>query len=312
MLFTYVHRKEYANVSQDIAHLYEHLVIYSFQLHLKSLGIYPGLIGSISGETFEQVIFLNATFYDQRVADAYKHFLIAPQSVDAALIPQMLAECEVEDGVTFEIQDKDEMNVQLNSLVAMSWVDNDFAVSHFIDETKVPEVALNTKRTAKEFRDISLGFYFESEALDQDEETLFLRLSVIIEDIVNFGIREKVHGMYHMGRAPISIYNDAMIGGMHLRFKKDVSLRLIKEVAESVLTSFDMVSAVPFIMAQFKEFADRATWKNSVIDYYRHTGMVTSNAYIASLATPERIASIMSKIRIHVRAMDKGDDEWFS
>ncbi|HET6747105.1 MAG TPA: hypothetical protein VFH06_03305 [Candidatus Saccharimonadales bacterium] len=60
---------------------------------------------------------------------------------------------------------------------------------------------------------------------------------------------------------------------------------------------------MPSIAAQFEEFADRVTWKAFAIDYYRHTGIVTNTAYIASLATQERISTILPKIKIHVRSM---------
>lgn len=69
---------------------------------------------------------------------------------------------------------------------------------------------------------------------------------------------------------------------------------------------------MPLISSQFNEFAERPTWRSVVIDYYRHTGILTNNAYIASLATPERIDSILSKLKIHVRVMRKSDEEWFS
>jgi len=89
-------------------------------------------------------------------------------------------------------------------------------------------------------------------------------------------------------------------------------LKLIKETAEKALRTIDVPSAMPLVSSQFKEFADRTTWKSVAIDYYRHTGILANNAYIASLATPERIAPILSKLKIRVRAMRRGDEEWFS
>lgn len=312
MLYTYVHHKEYSNVSQDMAHLYEHLVIYSFHSYLESLGIHPGLIGSVNGDTFEHVAFLNVTFYEKRVADAYVHFLTSSKLVDTTLIPQMLLECESEDRVTFTLRGGAEFDRQLNSLTAMPWMSNDLEATHFVDETPTAEIVLEAKRSAKEFKDIALGFYADSAALDQSEQTLFLRLSVIIGDILELAIRRGLHGAYCVGRTPTAIEGTVMVCGIHLRLKKSVPLKMIRKTAEDALRAIDIHSAMPLITAQFDEFADRATWKSFVVDYYRHMGILTNTKYISSLATPERINSILSKLKIHARVMQKGDEEWFS
>jgi hypothetical protein len=315
MLYTYIHHKEYEGVSQDVAHIYEHLVIYSFHAYLESLGIHPGLIGSVNGNTFEHIVFIHTSFYDKQVADAYEHFLRSPELVDLTLIPRMLLECEAEDKVTFTLQDRDKFNAQLKSLIAMTWVNNDSVVAYSIDETSTPEVVLQTKRAAKDFRNIALGYYVENDALDQDEQTFFLRFSVIVGDIVDFAIRKELHGSYCIDRAPVSIdggTSTIMSSGTHLRLKKNVPLKLIKKTAEDALHAIDVKSAMPLIAAQFEEFADRATWRTLAIDYYRYTGILTNTTHISSLATPERVASIISKLKIHVLVMRKGDEEWFS
>lgn len=312
MLYTYVHHKEYSNVSQDVAHFYEHLVIFSFHSYLESLGIHPGLIGSVNGDMFEHIVFLNATFYEKKVADAYEHFLTSPELIDTSLISQMLVECETEDRVTFIMHDEVEFNRQLDSLIEMPWVSNDSATAHFVDESSTAKAVLEAKQSAKEFRDIALGFYADSDALDQDEQTLFLRLSVIVGDILELTIRRRLHGAYCIDRTPIAKDNAIMGSIHHIRFRRGVSLKSIKKAAEGALQTIDIQSGMPFITAQFEEFADRTTWKSFVIDYYRHTGILTNVEYISSLATPKRIVSVLSKLKIHVRAMQKSDEEWFS
>jgi hypothetical protein len=190
-------------------------------------------------------------------------------------------------------------------------VNNDSGVPHSVDETSVAKLAFETKKNAKEFRNVALGFYAAIDDLDQDEQMLFLRLSVIVGDILELAIRRGIQGAYCAGSTPISIDDTRMVGGAQVRLKKNVSLETIKNIAEEALLSIDIQAARPLIAAQFEEFADRATWKSLAIDYYRYTGLVASNEYISSLDTSERITSIISKLKINVRVMRKSDEEWF-
>lgn len=312
MLYTYIHHKEYQNASWDVAHLYEHLVTRSFQSYLESLGLHPGLIGHVSGDTFEHIVFLNATFYDKRVADAYEHFLTAPKLIDLSITPQALLEIETEERITLGLQDQAKFDVQLEWLIEKPWINNTSISSGFINETTNSTDVFLVKRTAKEFRDVTVGIYADTSDLDNDEQTLLLRLSVVAGDMIDFAIRKDLQGTYYVGSSPIS-KDDTIMGNMHhIRFKRNIPLEAIKETAEKVLQTIDIPAAMPLISSHFKEFADRATWKSVVIDYYRHTGILTNNANISSLATLERVTALLSKLKVHVRAMRKEDEEWFS
>lgn len=312
MLYTYVHHKEYKDASWDVAHLHEHLVIRSFESYLESLGIHPGFIGSVSGTTFEHIVFLNAIFYDKRVADAYVYFIKKPSLIDASFIPQMLLEIETEDREVFTLQDKPELETQLTSLLETPWVDNAATMNHTVDELPVlPDAPFVINRSAKDFRDIVVSTYAGINTLDEEEQVLFLRLSVIINDVIGYAIRKKLHSAYHVGLSPISKVNTDMGSTQHIRFRRNITLKQIQETAERALQNINIESTMPLVSAQLEEFADRATWRNVVVDYYRHTGIVTNNEQITSLATPERVASIISKLKVRVRPMQKGEEEWF-
>ncbi len=313
MLYTYIHHKEYKGASWDVAHLYEHLVTRSFQSHLESLGVNPGLIGSLSGDTFEHIIFLNATFYDKSVADTYEHFMKTSAPTDSSFIPQALREIESEEKETFTLARDGEFDSQLASLAALPWVDNAKTASGVVDEsTTLPDAPFVIKRSAKDFRDIVVSTYVKSDDLDEDGQVLFLRLSVIIGDIIGYTIRKELPGAYHVGLSPISKVNANMGSTQRIRFPRNVTLRQIQETAEQALLDINVQQAMPLISAQLDEFADRATWRNIVVDYYRHTGILTNNNHISSLATPERITSIISKLKVHVHTMNEDEESWFS
>jgi hypothetical protein len=304
MLFTYVHQKEYTAASHDVAHLYEHFAIHSFYRHLESHGIQPGLIGYVNGDTFEGIIFLHALFYDQHVASLYEKFLSKPLAVDNDLMSHVLCELETEDRINLTFRDTAAFNQQFKSLIAAPWVNNDSMGSSKLQTTELPASPLETKKKAKDFRDISLGVYAENSGFDDNDRTLFLRLSVIIGDIVHLAVRQKLHSAA-FDISP-TVADDSYIGNTYkLRLKSEISLALIKTTALDKLRGLDINSAMSLISAHFDEFATHSSWRDVVIDYYRHTGIVTSNAHISSLATPERIAAIISKLKIHARTIHK-------
>jgi len=300
MLVTYVHQKEYAASSYDVAHLYEHIVIHSFYNYLESHHIQPGLVGYIGGETFEGIIFLNTTFYDQRVADLYEEFLSKKLEINDALILHTLRELEAEDKINLIVQDKASFDQQLSSLVMTPWTNNNQTSSGMLKVPELPVSPFVTKKIAKDFRTVIIGMYGNSEDFDEDEMILLLRLLVIIGDILHIEMRQKLETFY-VDDSPVMADNEYTGSTYHFQLAKNVSLQAIKDIIEKKLTTFDIAISMPFITMQFDEFSKRSSWNDKVIDYYRYTGIVTNNAHIASLATPERIMSVVSKLKVHVR-----------
>lgn len=301
MLLTYVHQKEYTSASYDVAHLYEHLVIHSFYTYLESHQVQPGFIGYVGGETFEKVVFLQASFYNKRIADLYEKFLSKPIVADDSFILHALRELEAEDRVSLTVRDKASFNQQLQSLITTTWIDNNSVISSsMLEVAKLPDSPLETKKIERDFREVLVGIYAENSDLDNNERTLLLRLLAILGDTIHLEMRQKLHCAYV--EDPAVMADNEYIGNTYnLRFNKKIPLRTIKNLVEAKLLNMDIDSIMPLINAQFEEYSQRSSWNDKVIDYFRYTGIVTSNAYIASLATPDRIATVISKLKIHVR-----------
>lgn len=308
MLVTRVYQKEYTAASYDVAHLYEHIVIHSFYKYLESHHIQPGLVGYIGGETFEGIIFLNTTFYDQHVADLYEEFLSKKLEISDALISHTLHELEAEDRINLIMRDKASLDQQLDSLVTASWVNNNLIVSGILKTSKLPLSPFETKKVAKDFRTVMVGVYGNNEDLDEDERILLLRLSAILGDILHVEMRQKLETFY-VEDSQVMSDNEYIGSTYHFQLANNVSLQTIKNIAEKKLATFDIASSMPFITMQFNEFSKRSSWNDKVIDYYRYTGIITNNPYIASLATPKRTAALISKLKVHVRVIQEGVED---
>jgi hypothetical protein len=302
MLSTHLHQKEYVDASYEVARLYEHLVIFSFYKHLESKQIQSELIGRVSGETFDSIIFLNANFYDPKIAYLYEEFLRSPLVIDEQLALRSLRKLEVEDKVKLIARDVSVLNQQLRALISTPWTENTSALTHALDNPKLPTSPIEIKKASKDFRNILIGVYAENNELDQDEQVLMLRLSAVIGDIIHFELREQLD-CYYLEGSPI-MKDEGIIGNTYTyRFNKKVLIKTIEETIETKLQAFDVPSAMPLIELQFNEFASRQSWNNEAVDFCRNTGFVTSNEHIASLATLERVTSVVSKLKIHVKTV---------
>lgn len=69
-------------------------------------------------------------------------------------------------------------------------MDSDSIKSKIPKYPVLPTSPLVLKKNAKDFLDISIGIYANNDKLDTDERTLFLRLSVILGDVLLLETRQ--------------------------------------------------------------------------------------------------------------------------
>jgi len=306
MLFTYVHYKEYEGASHAVAHLYEHAVIHSFYAYLERHGQQPGFEGYVNGETFNNIIFLKALFYDEYIAWLYSNFLSETVKFDAKLISFVLRELETEDEVKLMVADEAALKRQLLSLASGLWIDSNSIKSSIVESSPLPQSPFTEKASEKTFQNVVIGVYTKRNALSLDEQTLLLRLSVIIGDILLLEVRQKFQCtvLDHMPTMA-----DAENIGMvcKVRVRRDVSLAAVQELTEARLRTVNSREAMSLVSAHFNEFAKQASWQEDAVEYYRNTGIVTNNAFIALLATEENIERVLAKLKVHVRRVQEGE-----
>ena len=119
------------NISREVAHIYEHEFINNFHEHLEAANINPGLIGWINGDTFDDIISIEAGFYDEKVAKLFDNFTSNYKSKNK-ILQKSLDQIQLEDGLVQSIDNYGELQRQFSALDKIDWVDLSKKTQKFI------------------------------------------------------------------------------------------------------------------------------------------------------------------------------------
>jgi len=311
MFYSSVYSKDSQDVSWDAAHLYEHYFIAEFEDFLEERGIARGVYGYLDGETFERAIFLSAGIYTETVNRLLQDFVLQPLSFDKQKLDKVLRSMEAEERCRITVDDNKLLLAQLHILNGRAWT----KVQSIKEGQIIPHTALSVKnplqlhKSAKSFRELVVALYIEAQHIAESE--LYLRFSVMLGDVIARELTRKFDSLYELDRSPLHV-GDSQIGFMiKLRVQKGVTLKDIEKAAQQALERFDLDTNMPYVRAHFEGFAQNANWESLLVDYYRGTGIITSRQRIASLATPERLRSILAGTKFRVSAWRPEYEEYF-
>lgn len=278
----------------EVAHLFEHLVINGFYKLAQEQGYNTALIGWIDADTFEDRIYLDVGFYDKKVANLYASYMNNLPVFNDSEIETCMGIMMAEDRALYVVTDKEVLKQAINELSRKGWVEE----GSIVTQTQFGELLRSSKATAK-FRDITIGIYADN--LTEDEQKLFLRFEVLLNDIFTHAIGSNFNG-YCRGVSPVQKDNHIISALLVCTVAKGAATtQQIRALLEKALVDFDTSKNIDQIDAHFRAFSEVPLWKNLAISYYRWTGINTTTQEIASLANRSNIDSLLSKIKIVVR-----------
>lgn len=298
MLYSYIYQKKTTDCSWDIAHLYEHAFVYEFYSYLSKNGVDPAVFGWLDAQTFEHSIFIFGAFYNKKIADLFNQF-ITQNNVPNIPIEKIVKELGVEDNVIYTINNEKEAKSQLEIMNKLPWIDVESLTSaDHIDESQNIFSPLSKGKSAKSYKKLIISFYVDKG--NSTENALFIRYSVIIDDIISIALYLNTicHGLES---SPVYEGDKSNLTRIKsVAFQKTISIDLVKMICEKAIKDFDVENNYQYIKDHFTTFAEQPTWRDFSIEYFRHTGILASNKYISSLCTVKNIKSLMSKIKIKV------------
>lgn len=279
----------------DIVHLFEHLLIQGFFDILPQYGYRPELIGWVNGDTFEDMLFIDCGFYEPEVAqlfDDYMHDLpeFTEEQVQAIL---STVECESQSIATIT-----DMKACLSQLLILS-------KSTWSGESKTREVhpqVLKYKKSKRSFEEMRV--IVSSKTLSEEEQKLFQRTYVIVYDIISRDL-QKHQGVYFNDSSEVRSDDKGTFGfGFELTAKKPIKAEYVVSAVAEAIKKFPLAGHFSQVKAHFDTFADEPWLQNAPVDYYRYTGIVTTNREIADLATLENFESLLSKLEVSLYEPD--------
>lgn len=303
MISTAIYKLDVHDVQWDVAHLFEHLLIHAWHTHLIVNNLNSSLYGWVRGATFEQYIFLDTGFYDKRTAELFDDFVHSSLRFSAIEIEKSLADIGAEEKSEFSITDTQRLHQEIIHL-------SDRLSSHktVADITQKPGSCLKSKKASKRYRDVTL--LIRAHGLNDNEQVAFLRLKVILIDIISRSLKDK-YVCYEQGNSALT-RNDQDMGYIS-KLTLGVGQGTLSELATYLMLTikqFQVERDWSQIELHLKTYADEALWKSISIEYYRETGIAASPDEVAELTTKRTIQSIFSKITIEATPHNSVNDKW--
>ncbi|HMM62018.1 MAG TPA: hypothetical protein PKC86_00480 [Candidatus Saccharibacteria bacterium] len=306
-MITYSHIKHTNTITQSVAHLYEHLFVESFYVYAtEKLNIDPSIIGYIGGETFENVVFMEAWFYDDRIARLFQRF-IKHEKLNFKFFDLVISQVSSEDRVEWNILNKKSLKTQLATISDIKWNPvEDLGVFEYSEKAIKKISPIEIKPNAPKYKSLLITAYVSVKDLSLNERALFLRLSTIVQDVVGSDIRAL--GFYEQSSHPpqeLGEYLVCKVGVTGLRV--GVSNETLQNIIEKHLQSFDWKKNKSYIKSHFSEYSKQPLWNAHPRDHLKHVSVIAGNKTVKLLATQKNILSIFNKIQIRVETVSYQD-----
>ncbi len=300
MMYTYLLQKDVSDYSWNVAHLYEHSFCHAFFDHMSQHDIDFGVYGFLNAETFEHTIFIYAGFYNKNIADLFEIFFKV-NNIPENFIDKSLSEIGIEDNLTYVVADPIKLREQFRAINQTAWVDvSSLEAGRYFRNRPSIISPLIAKRSSMQYRDIVIYYYIENGTID--ENILMLRWSVILDDIIRTHLNNNL-ACYSIYSSPVYAIKDNTIGRTQIvRFSRSAKIKDIKDKVENIVKTFDIKKNFLYINDHFVEYDNKLTWRDDPIMYYKHTDIITSNSYVASLATIDNLLNLMDKTKISVQS----------
>lgn len=290
-------------VDWDVLHLYEHLLLESFEQLLEKQGYSRISYGWVSGETFDGVVFVEAGFYNQKVQQLFHEFMTSPVSrINYNLIDITLESIQAEERSVLENYNEVAVKELLVELDAKPLV----SVEQITDIQIIPVHSGAEKSLIKfnESTDVFQDFRVVMSLADGNLENsaVFLRLTPLIFQAITAYVRSKGGYLYETTDGPAhnmahhSLYEIGTYG-----IKKGAFLpELFKGELEQAVRTYEPLRDALAITQYAQTFATMPQWHTFPIDYFRRTGYIVSRKKIAELFTPERVAEVLKAVKITI------------
>lgn len=306
MIFTAIHRLDVRDIQWDVAHLFEHLFIRSWHTHLVNCGYSDALFGWMRGETFEGYLFIDAGFYDTEVAHLFDKYISSIPVFDDAQIQAALNDISIEELSVATVNDMSRLRQDLQKLSTRMASRTSADESSY--DTSVECITFKTDEG--QFCDLAL--IVAGEDLSKQEQIVFLRWKVLLIDIINHFIMNK-YGYYGHGHSDLDMHGRSIGYMSKITIRQDeVAIDDLENYLNASLKKFSVIDNWSQISTHVNAFAHEPLWRNSVIEYFRQTGLVTSVDEIHKFADANCIQSIIAKTTVRVTSYDSANDQWIS
>lgn len=295
----------------ETAHLYEHLVIHSFTQQLRTHNLPLFLSGWVSGQTFREIMYIEAGFYSQAAAELFDTYMQSSERIDFSLVEPMLACVQAESYATATTLNQVALHKQLQQLDAKKFSLFDTVTPGYHPRITTPETTstiITFAPAKKQFHNLTV--WFGATNLSQDEKLALLRMTppirhVIDEVFVAMGAHQ--HGWGYTTDRPY----DGLVDLSIYAIKKDhpTVCEIEQQLAKRLCELSSEIATHPNALQEYATiFRQESRWEDFPIQYFKWAGIVASRQHIAAALTPPTVLSLLKKLQFKVEPTT--DEHW--
>jgi hypothetical protein len=302
---TFLLFKKTDDFQQQVVHLYEHLFLQSFISFVKQkMGMAPNVTNFLAGETFDNVVFVEAWFYDGGTAKLWKRFLKKGQ-LSFDLLELCIAQCEAESRVTIKVKSKKKLMNALTDIHALHWETvMPRGITGYNDEKSTTQPLITFQKAARNFKSIAISAYIENATAEQ--VALFSRLSVIVQGLITDYV---IHnGWYENGAALPRQQDRYTLSAVSATLpRQEKTTQHIERELEYLIRNFDVSTHKKILAAHFKAYANQPLWVGEARHKLHYLNVIVGNQAIQSLATVEEMKELMALLSVRVETISHSD-----
>lgn len=302
-MYTSLIYKDSTAFPQEVAHVYEHWFIASFFDYIeREFGYDRGVLGYVGGETFSNILFIEAWFYSQEMADAFRNFVVNEQ-LEPTILSTCMQQCGAEDTELWSVEDKPLLHTQLSELANLPWLsDSQLRLCKYSDTKPYIQSPIMVQKSAASYRTLTIKAKLVRPSME--DQALMQRLHVILSDIIGRFIQR--HGWYEYDNQSLREDGDGLYFLHTISLpKKTVTKANVEDLIQDHIRSFDVHTNMPLIKDHFTLFSNEPLWKGRVREELHYLDVILSNRHIAELAVEDRIQRIFAAVKISVSSVSK-------
>ena len=304
-VYTLTYFKTSQKATWDELHLYEHLLISSFEGYIEKKGISRITYGWLNGETYPGTIFLEAGFYAQSEMKLFTAFIEQSEThIDFELLDTELRIIQSEDQSIIKKINKQELIQKLltiDSLAFRNLEDQNEALTLPLRSTDPLDPSITLKPSKRLFKKFSVVVSLDREI---ENSVVFLRLLPILYKIIDTTLKE--HGVYAIDNDALPHFNTHRnslygIAAYSIR-KSDFDGVTLEDSLVRAINEFNLLSQEEELSRYAEAFSSISTWNTLPIDYWKNTNILVSRNHIMRLFQPEILKKVLQKIKVTIES----------
>jgi len=284
----------------DTAHIYEHAFIFEYQERLRQAGLIAQVTSSISGETFETVIFISVLFRNEQASRVMKAYLAQGAMPSQKTINHALSNIENEERSSITVKNHPKLLSQLEQLVDTPWrlVKNIEPV--FVDSQAVSpdKKSVELKLSEKDFIDFEIFISLRDASLE--DVAVFNRLSGFIVDAACEQLSIDFQAYFNDDDSLVRLDKKRLCftSRIELTVKNTVKSTDIETSAQAGINKLLDSTNMKVMKDTLRAWSHDPRSYGVLINYYRYSGLIAGAENIEKLAGADRMRSIISMLEI--------------